>query len=130
MRRIANPRKERIYDHYGHGKSPPPAGEKKNMQEPDAKEFINSVRGNLVIAKALAYAMHTIDQLPTEKQEWSDRQDMAFILNNALGQFADLAAKAVEHHTGKALDMTDHKHKHEPHPVFGTDLQRDMPRDR
>lgn len=117
MRRIAIPRKERIYDHYGHGKSPPP-GEKKQMQKPDGKAFINSTRGHLVLAKALGYAMDAIDQLPQERQEWSDRQDMAFLLNEVFGQFKDMVEQTVKAHTGRKLDSADHKNT-DPHPISG-----------
>lgn len=75
----------------------------------DANQFAASIRGQLVIAKALAYAMHTIDSLPPEKQEWSDRQDMACILSEVYTNWVSIAAQAVEFHTGNPVDLVDHK---------------------
>jgi hypothetical protein len=41
-------------------------------------------RDAYILAKALAYAISIIDALPQERQEWSDREDMACLLD-ALG---------------------------------------------
>lgn len=75
----------------------------------DANQFAASIRGQIVIAKALAYAMQAIDSLPPEKQEWSDRQDMACILNEIYTNWVSIAAQSVEFHTGKPVDIVDHK---------------------
>ena len=69
-----------------------------------------SLRGSLVLAKPIAYALVNIDSLPRARQEWSDRQDMANMLLHALPEFAASAAvTAVEHHTETAVDVMDHK---------------------
>jgi hypothetical protein len=70
----------------------------------------NSLRGNLVMAKAIAYALHYIDSLPSERQEWSDRQDMCNIMLHCLPEsLVHMAVVSVEHHTQSVVDVTDHK---------------------
>ncbi len=70
---------------------------------------INSIRAHLVIAKALAYAVAMIDSLPSEKQEWSDRQDMVDILKTHFTMWGPFVAQSVEFHTGHKPDLTDYK---------------------
>lgn len=81
------------------------------MSEQKRQEFVSSVRGTYIVAKALAYAIAAIDALPREKQEASDRDDMVHILTQtkAFGQFKDIVVRDVAHHMGRAPDMTDHK---------------------
>ena len=71
----------------------------------------NSQRGRLVLAKALAYAISAIDLLPRNRQEWSDRQDMANLLLNAPGiaNWALNAVRDAEAHTQIEVDVFDHK---------------------
>ena len=94
-----------------------------------AQKFALGLRGQLIMAKALAYAMSAIDALPVERQEWSDRQDMAYMLGECFSAFAEMAAQSVAHHTGKPLDITDYKAKDEPHPISGFIIPRSAPRD-
>lgn len=70
---------------------------------------LNSIRTQLVIAKALAYAVVMIDSLPEKKQEWSDRQDMVNILLNHFAMWVPIVAHDVEFHTGTKPDLTDYK---------------------
>jgi hypothetical protein len=79
------------------------------MSEAKRSEFVSSVRGNLIVAKALAYAIDAIDSLPPEKQERSDRNDMCHVLTTVFGQWTDIVKQSVEHHTGRTLDLTDYK---------------------
>lgn len=81
------------------------------MSDERRREFVNSVRGTLIVAKALAYAIATIDALPPDKQEASDRDDMVHILTGtkAFGQFKDVAVRSVEYYLGRKPDLTDHK---------------------
>jgi hypothetical protein len=78
-----------------------------------------SMRGRLVLAKALSYAIATIDKLPARQQEWSDRQDMANLLMHhpAFYGFADVAWRSANHHTGNGIDVPlpeDEKLKADP----------------
>ena len=58
--------------------------------EPDPQEFLWSGRGQLIVAKALHYAIKYIGSLPEAEKPSSDRDDMLFILNNIFPQHADL----------------------------------------
>lgn len=70
----------------------------------------NSIRGRLVLAKAIAYALSAIDLLPKNRQEWSDRQDMANILLTSFDPgLAVMAVQSAEAHTAITIDVTDHK---------------------
>jgi vacuolar-type H+-ATPase subunit D/Vma8 len=68
-------------------------------------------RNSHLIAKALAYAIATIDGLPYEKQEVSDRDDMIALLIQLTPKDRDLAklADGVEKHTGRRPNLIDHK---------------------
>jgi hypothetical protein len=68
-------------------------------------------RDGYIIAKALAYAIATIDSLPEKRQERSDRDDMVAIL---CALYPDPSgredfARGVEAHTGRLPDLTDWK---------------------
>ena len=94
---------------------------KRAQNDVDALRFVNSIRGRLMVAKALAYAIGTIETLPLERQEWSDAQDMKFILNECFAEWATHVADAVEHHTGKRPDLIDGKsgdYTPDQHPGF------------
>jgi hypothetical protein len=69
----------------------------------------NSTRGMYVIAKALAYALYAIDSLPPERQERSDRSDMASILLTTFAGLAPTVVHSAEFHTQTQIDVTDHK---------------------
>ena len=56
--------------------------------DPDPRAFLNSSRGNFIVAKALHSAIKYIGTLPEHERPHSDRCDMVFLLN---GCFADLA---------------------------------------
>jgi hypothetical protein len=58
--------------------------------EPDPQEFLWSGRGQLIVAKALHYAIKYIGSLPEAEKPSSDRDDMLFILNNVFPEHADL----------------------------------------
>jgi hypothetical protein len=58
--------------------------------EPDPQEFMWSGRGQLILAKALHYAIKYIGSLPEAEKPSSDRDDMLFILNNLFPEHADL----------------------------------------
>ena len=60
-------------------------------------------RDTLIVRKALAYAIGTIDSLPDKRQEKSDRDHMARILRAMMpDEFErNLLAHTVEVHTGR-----------------------------
>jgi hypothetical protein len=57
-----------------------------------------SAREKLVMAKALAYAIKTIKNLPRRWQEYGDMQDMEFLLNKIGEPWIGLAKQAADHH--------------------------------
>jgi hypothetical protein len=59
---------------------------------------INQLRITLVTAKALAYAIKTIEALPKRWQEWSDKEDMKMILHDVFPMWEDIAKQSAEHH--------------------------------
>jgi hypothetical protein len=66
-------------------------------------------RDSYILAKALAYAVACIDSLPREKQEVSDRDDMAVLFNACPEWERGCALQDVERHTGRMPDMIDRK---------------------
>jgi len=69
-------------------------------------------RDGIIISKALAYAIATIQALPPEKQEWSDMHDMIAILNAwHPNEFIreGVLAQTVEIHTGRRPVLIDEK---------------------
>ena len=68
-------------------------------------------RDDLIVAKALAYAIAFMDSLPEEKQERSDRADMVALLHAAVSDPVqrERLARGVEVHTGELPDLTDWK---------------------
>jgi hypothetical protein len=68
-------------------------------------------RNGYLIAKALAYAIATIDGLPYEKQEVSNRDDMIALLTQLVPKDRDLAklADGIEIHTGRRPNLVNHK---------------------
>ena len=42
-------------------------------------------RDSLIVAKALAYAIESIERLPQRWQEWSDKEDMVLLLDAVQG---------------------------------------------
>jgi hypothetical protein len=56
-----------------------------------------TVREQLVMAKALAYAIRVIEGLPLRWQEWSDKEDMKALLSR-MGVFTEIAIQSAQHH--------------------------------
>ena len=54
-------------------------------------------RQKLIIAKALAYAIKTIENLPPRWREQSDMEDMKIILEG-LGVYGQIALKSASYH--------------------------------
>jgi hypothetical protein len=68
------------------------------------------IREDLIIAKALAYAILTIESLPPRWQEWSDKEDMKVLLERA-EVFKDFVMSEAKHH----LDGAKHgESRHAP----------------
>ncbi|MBD9493186.1 hypothetical protein [Ensifer sp. ENS01] len=62
-------------------------------------------RDNAITAKALIYAIAAIQNLPPERQEWSDMRDMCAIARTiAPGSLAKLIFE-TKSHTGTAIDI-------------------------
>jgi hypothetical protein len=64
---------------------------------------------SIVLARALVYAVTTIDNLPEEKRVRGERDDMVHLLNLMIQdpvQREELAAE-VEKVTGRLADLTD-----------------------
>ena len=55
-----------------------------------------TIRDIYVTAKALAYAVVTIERLPAERQEWSDMQNMKSLLDHFRGIYGGLIDEAVD----------------------------------
>lgn len=68
-------------------------------------------RDRSVICKAMAYAVALIDSLPEDRREWSDRQDMADVLERLMPDERSRAwlAQQVENHAGIACDLMNWK---------------------
>ncbi len=59
-----------------------------------------------VMAKALAYAIKTIESMPQRWQEWSDKEDMKIILHQYFPVFENMVQQSAEHHIdGSARDV-------------------------
>ena len=86
-------------------------------------QLINTVRGNLMIAKALAYAIAAIDALPDNMKEASDRDDMVHILTTNFPQWMPLVAASVQCHTSRCPDLKDYK-TDTPAPDLGEIFER------
>jgi hypothetical protein len=61
-----------------------------------------TVRETYVMAKALAYAIKTIEALPRRWQEYSDKEDMKLILHKHFSVFEPIVIGEVEHHLNGA----------------------------
>lgn len=68
------------------------------------KVSTEDLRGMLVIAKALAYAILTIEKLPPRWQEYSDKEDMKMILAE-MSVFGPMAMDSAKHHLEGAEKM-------------------------
>lgn len=60
--------------------------------------MINNMRAQLVMAKALAYAIRVIENLPVRWQEQSDKEDMKKLLAEEFGVFVSIATEAARYH--------------------------------
>lgn len=64
-------------------------------------------RDGMIVAKALCYAIASIDALPAARREASDRDDMVRLLRAmASAKSLDDYAAGVEWHTGRTPDLT------------------------
>jgi hypothetical protein len=65
-------------------------------------------RDGYIIAQALAYAIVAIDQLPEERQEFSNQQGMRALLHYCAGDSADFhMVNARSHIENRALEVVD-----------------------
>lgn len=65
-------------------------------------------RDGYIIANALMYAISTIQNLPEDKQEWSDMNDMCKLVKHMCSCGVLEAFKlSVKGHTGKAILTLD-----------------------
>ena len=77
------------------------------MTKPTPKTSITG-RDGFIIAKALAYAIVAIDQLPEKRQEYSDQQDMRALLQYCAGDSAEFhMVNARSHIEGRSLEVVD-----------------------
>lgn len=64
--------------------------------------FMDGITGRdgYIIAKALAYAIETIERLPDEWQEFSDKEDMKMLFDGLVNNetAAEAIANGVRHH--------------------------------
>jgi len=65
-------------------------------------------RDGYIIAQALAYAIVAMDQIPRERQEFSNHQDMRSLLHYCAGDSADFhMVNARSHIENRTLEVVD-----------------------
>jgi hypothetical protein len=71
-------------------------------RRPGQANYSVTGRDGYIIAKALAYAIVSIEGLPEKRREWSDAQDMKLLLALGFPRLkADLLEQAKTHITGE-----------------------------
>jgi len=66
---------------------------------------MDTLRKQLIMAKALAYAIETIQKLPPRWQEASDCADMKILLDDMHPRWKHLAVASARHHLSAAKDV-------------------------
>jgi len=69
---------------------------KVKKEQEEALQLAQSIRGRLIIGKALAYAITAMEKLHPEFKEYSDIQDMKFIGENLFAPFFQLYSENIK----------------------------------
>jgi hypothetical protein len=76
---------------------------------PKRKEESITGRDGYIVAKALAYAITTIERSPEKWQEFSDMEDMKLIFDHNFGPLSMVFVNAKRHIDGARSDSVDYR---------------------